>query len=181
MQVMVLEKIMKVYEILEEGFFDRFKSMLGSVKGKILSSVTSLLNVFKKNPNAQLTTIGKFSISKLHLNDVISRVDTGATTCSIHATEIEISEDQKEVTFKCDGGIFTLPLFKIQEVKSASGISKRPKVKLDFTWNEKQYSGIEVNLADRSKLKFKMLIGRNLIAELKVPVYIDPNDDTGDA
>ena len=168
---------MKLEEIMEETWIDKAKSLLGHVKGKIVSSVGQLLMTFKKKPTAQLTTIGKFSIPSLNLRDVPTRVDTGAASCSLHATDVKIDGD--DVSFKTVSGSHKAKLKSTVTVKNSNGSSSVPKVELDVEWNGKKYK-TEVKLSDRSKLKFKFLVGRNLIIELKTPVSIDPEDDLGD-
>lgn len=149
--------------------------MIGSVKSRIVASMSKLLILFNKNSNAHLTTIAKFGIKTIGISEVLTRVDTGASTCSIHATDVSI--DDNKVTFKTINGTHTLALSGTSTVKNSNGIREVPNVKIDFEWNGKIYRGIDTKIVDRSKMKFKLLVGRNLIKDLKVPVYIDPNDD----
>jgi len=168
--------LMKLNEILNEGLLDKIKQKLGEFKGKVMSSVESLLQHFKKHPDERLTTIETFKVKEIS-KSYESRVDTGAAICAFHAEDIEIDKDKGEVSFKHAGTTYKLKMTRIRNTKSASGVTDRPVVKLSYVWNKKTYSGIDTSLIDRSKLKFKILVGRNLIAELKLPVYVADNDE----
>lgn len=162
-------------EYLNEGkILDFLKKKLGAVKGKIVSSMTNLLSIFKKDKNALLTTIETFNIPQI--GDIEARVDTGALKCSIHAVNIK-KEDDGTVTFDTvQNKKIKTKLIGIQTVKSATGTTERMNVKLDISWNKKLYKDVLFNIADRSKLTFGLLIGRNLIADLKLPVHINQKD-----
>jgi hypothetical protein len=167
---------MKPNEILQEGMIDTIKRKLGEFKGQIMSSMTSLLSHFKKHPSERLTTVEMFKINEI-AKSYEARVDTGAAICALHAEDIVIDKDKEEVSFKHAGSTYKLKLTRVRETKSASGVTNRPVVKLSYVWNKKTYSGIDTSLIDRSKLKFKILVGRNLIAELQLPVYVADNDE----
>lgn len=166
---------MKIHDILEESLISKIKSALGSVKGRVVGSVTTLLQHFKKSPSEQLTTIEKFKVKQTG-QEYISRVDTGALVCAIHATDITVDLKNKRVTFKHEGKSYDEPLLRMKTASNANGVVDRPRVSWTYEWNGKQYSNIETSLSDRSKLKFKLLIGRNLIKELKLPVHISDQE-----
>jgi len=98
-----------------------------------------------------------------------AKVDSGAHTSSIHATELE--------TFTREGALFvrfkTLDhqgrervlerlVSQVRQVRSASGISQRYYFR-EIVWIDDVSYDVEVNLADRSQLSKKMLIGKNLL------------------
>ena len=88
--------------------------------------------------------------------ELIAKVDTGATKSSIDenlAKEISIG-----------------PALKKIKVKSAHGIRYRPVVTADISIGGEIFH-TEFTLADRSHLKYKMLIGQNI---LKQGFLIDP-------
>lgn len=99
-----------------------------------------------------------------------ARIDTGAQTCSIHAEKIK--EVNKEgvpyvefVTIDEEGErhTFLKKIVKTTVVKSTSGNSvKRYVIKLDLLFGGRQISA-NVNLNDRTHLKHKFLVGRNLM------------------
>jgi hypothetical protein len=91
-----------------------------------------------------------------HEFQVLARIDTGADSSSID-----------KVLF------YTLPIRPIvttKTIKSASGIAKRDVTVLKIKIKDKLLDA-KFNIADRSKLKYKMLIGQNL---LKEGFLIDP-------
>ena len=86
--------------------------------------------------------------SKEKESKVIARIDTGATSSSIDyvlAGELQLG-----------------PVVSSKVVKSASGIKKRPTIKVKVT-----LKGIDIEeeftLADRSHMTYRMLLGQNVL------------------
>lgn len=117
-------------------------------------------NLFSKEI---LGEIDKFNLPLFNLNNIEARIDTGAKTSSIHATNIEIIEN-KYVKFLVLGKYqFLEPIYKIQEVKSSNGEkSKRVFIKNKIEIFDKDYE-IILSLNDRKNMKFPLLIGRELL------------------
>lgn len=106
-----------------------------------------------------------------------AKIDSGAHTSSVHAKNIEtfvktvnVANGTQDVMFvrfdteDAQGKKMRLEkmVSRIHQVKSASGVSSRYFF-MDSIWvNSKKYE-IEINLADRSHLSKKMLLGKNLI------------------
>ena len=110
---------------------------------------------------------------------IIGKVDTGATTSSLHASNIEVNERRRSVSFKCEPlspNVLTLPLEGSQEVHSAdAGGVTRPVVKVDIEINGVPMEGVTFNLNDRSGMDTIALIGQNV---LKAGNFqIDPNQE----
>lgn len=108
---------------------------------------------------------------------VSGKVDTGATTSSLHATKIAVNQQQRTVSFhslSLSNNIVTLDLAGVQEVHSAdNGGDPRPMVSLDVVIDGKPINGATFNLNDRSKMDTEILIGQNI---LKAGQFvIDPN------
>jgi len=106
-----------------------------------------------------------------------AKIDSGAEVTSLHAEKIHpftktIFEEntQKEVLYVQFTTIddhqkkhhLTRMVSRVDQVKSASGISTRYFFKESLWVKNKEYE-IEVNLADRSLLSRKLLIGRNIL------------------
>ena len=88
---------------------------------------------------------------------LIARIDTGAVISSIDmklAAELELG-----------------PVKKTKRVKNANGVSERPVVSCGFVINDKEYT-MDVTLADRKHLKYRVLIGQNILK--KTNLYINP-------
>lgn len=171
---------MKVADLLAEqyiaeGLLDKVKAALGAVKGKVVGSMNQLLKDFKRSRGSLLTTIEKFKIDELNV-EYLARVDTGALVCSIDASDIEVDEAAKTVKFKHAGKSFDMKLLRMKEARNANGSVNRPRVELTYEWSGKKYSKVETTLNDRSKMKFKILIGRNLISMLKLPVHVSDDE-----
>lgn len=109
------------------------------------------------------------------------RVDTGAHTSCLHATNIKIKDN--EVTFNCpllsDNSI-TIDCCGFQEVQSADGgIDKRPIIILPISIENIKLDDVEFNLNDRSEMDMPILIGQNVIKAGDFLVDIkDPEDTT---
>lgn len=110
------------------------------------------------NVEVSFTQLGKVAQAK---------VDTGATTSSIHATDIVVQRSQNSVTFTSEvlsQGRVTLDLAGVQEVHSAdAGGVVRPVVELDVSVDGVDLHGVKFNLNDRSNMDCHVLIGQNIL------------------
>jgi len=115
-------------------------------------------------------------VDELDLN-YLARVDTGATTTSLHATNLVIDDATgdhlenigKKIHFRTiatDGESrwMEAEIAKVQTVLSAQGREKRYMVWLTLTANGVS-KRILVNLRDRSRLRYKLLMGRDWLAQ----------------
>lgn len=107
------------------------------------------------------------------------KVDTGATTSSLHASDIQVNKERNTVTFLCSelsDNLITLDLDGAQEVHSAdAGGQTRPVVTLDVEIDGTPVKGASFNLNDRSQMDIPVLIGQNV---LKAGNFmIDPKKD----
>ncbi|MGF1686710.1 RimK/LysX family protein [Photobacterium japonica] len=123
--------------------------------------------------------------------DYLARIDTGAATTSIHAKDIKVlgedsdsenmrdhlghmveftsyNEQGKEAKFKGK-------IVKVSKIRNAQGVERRYAVKMDLGWNG-EHKTVNVNLRDRSKLEYKLLIGRNWLSGNYL-VDVDKEDD----
>jgi hypothetical protein len=104
-----------------------------------------------------------------------ARVDTGATTCSIHYEEMEIvdaSEDPAEnvgkqvrVLIQNTDGKKEWVTTKIVEhvtVRTSTDDELRYKVPLKLRWQDVEKK-VLVTLKDREKMKYPLLLGRNFL------------------
>ncbi len=104
-----------------------------------------------------------------------AKIDSGAESSSIHAKNITTfnkTENGKDVMYvrfetvdeNYQSRIFVRPVVKIGEVKSALGISQRYFIR-EKIWIGDESHYVNVNLADRSHLKRKFLVGKNILDE----------------
>ena len=107
------------------------------------------------------------------------KIDTGATTSSLHAENIQINKTNNSISFLCSelsDGVITMELDGAQEVVSAdAGGDSRPMIKMDVEINGVPIKAASFNLNDRSEMDSPVLIGQNI---LKVGNFvIDVNKD----
>ncbi len=100
-----------------------------------------------------------------------AKLDTGADTTSLHATETETFERDgaQWVRFQAgdgDGNVqeFEKPVARTVRIRSATGRSERYVVKMDLCLGGIRAT-TEVNLADRDGLSNPMLVGRSFMAD----------------
>jgi len=106
----------------------------------------------------------------------LARIDTGARTTSIHAVDIQISDANavahenigKTISFKTanrDGKFQTLTtdIVQVSTIRNSQGTEQRYVIELPLSYEHKQKK-VLVNLRDRSRMKYKLLIGRNWLA-----------------
>lgn len=98
---------------------------------------------------------------------VKGKVDSGATTSSLHAENIQINKGNNSVSFTCpslSNSIITMQLDGAQEVVSAdAGGTTRPIVKFDVEIDGTPIKDVSFNLNDRSEMDSPILIGQNIL------------------
>ncbi|GLR73760.1 ATP-dependent zinc protease family protein [Aliivibrio sifiae] len=124
------------------------------------------------------TIVGQ--IETIHIKELNSnyqaRIDTGAATTSIHATNIKIVGTDEEsdnmrdhlgdtikfTTYNENGDAseHTGRIIRVSKIRNAQGVERRYAVRMHLEFDGKEKK-IAVNLRDRSKLDYKLLIGRN--------------------
>ena len=106
----------------------------------------------------------------------LARIDTGARVTSIHAIKVNITDGSKEpgenigreITFTTvnrDGKSQHLTglIKRISTVRNSQGIEQRYVIELALSWKNINKT-VEVNLRNRSKMTYKLLIGRNWLS-----------------
>jgi hypothetical protein len=114
-----------------------------------------------------------------------AKVDTGAESSSLHATDIKIKQVKEHgrlipyVSYVAqdDTGVekkFFRRVSRIDDVKNANGKSIRYYIKEKVSFEGETYV-IDVNLSDRSDLTFKFLLGKNALRAGNI--FVDPGMD----
>lgn len=156
------------------GLLDPFEKELTS-KEPTTIKITKKKNVEKFvefQDKTIIENIEKVNFPDLKIEDLEVKIDTGATTSSIHCTNIEIDRENKKVSFTAlddsydeyTGDRITLPLYSEIKVQSSNGDEEsRPLVKMDVEIKGKTMESY-FSLADRKELEFPVLIGKDVLS-----------------
>lgn len=130
--------------------------------------------------------IGPVEIVQIQDLSYRARIDTGADTTSLNAYNINVEDEEDNVnanigktlrfsTTNESGESQTIEakIVKVNNVRSALGRESRYVVQLAIAWRD-YVKTVEVNLRDRSKMQFALLIGRNW---LKDAFVVDVSDE----
>ena len=102
----------------------------------------------------------------LGMMTVKCKIDTGADSCSLHASKIkEVTVgDSKVLTCYIQPKVkTTFHRFKVKKVKSSNGIPQtRYKVPMKIVVMGREFN-TEFTLTNRSKMTFPVLLGKNLL------------------
>tara|TARA_B100000745_G_scaffold298983_1_gene248756 strand:- start:215 stop:643 length:429 start_codon:yes stop_codon:yes gene_type:complete len=123
----------------------------------------------------EMVTIGDVNLP------VVAKLDTGADTSSVHATDISQYKDAngtdkvrfRIVTETATSGLIERPLVRIATIKGKGDNPsvERPVVELRFLFNDFEIE-TQVTLADRDRYSTNLLFGRNTLTEAKV--FVNP-------
>lgn len=168
-------------EVIRELRNDLSADMREILREELLPEIQGLSSAPKqkrqrlsKAKKAALEKIVIGRIEWIYFNDpkmkIRARVDTGAQTCSIHAENVQekMIEGEKFVQFESEDfqgkkHVFLKRVIDSTLVRSSTGESnRRYVVRMSLTLGSKEYE-INVNLNDRSSLRYNFLIGRNLL------------------
>ncbi len=148
------------------------------IAGKYNATPKATPNRTVASTNMEKPILGAFEFVELGQDKgfgFIAKIDSGAETSSIHATDIQaqFKDGMQFVSFTTVDDLgkvqrLTRQVLKLDTVKSASGTGVRYFIQETIWIGDSSYD-IEVNLADRKHLSRKFLIGKNL---LKVGNYM---------
>jgi hypothetical protein len=95
-----------------------------------------------------------------------ARIDTGAAKSSLDARELKVHEDWVEFKLPRKYGSLhlRLPIIEWRHVRTPEGLERRPIVELEICLGSKRIRTL-VNLADRSMVKYPLILGRSFLKE----------------
>ncbi len=129
---------------------------------KILFCLFLVFNLYAKDI---IGSIDKLDFPAFNIENLESRIDTGATNSSLHCTNIEKIDDKFVKCNVLGKESFTNEISKIKEVKSSNGISqKRFFIKTEIIILGKTYIS-ELSLNDRNSMSYPFLLGRDVLHE----------------
>ncbi len=95
-----------------------------------------------------------------------ARIDTGAEMSSLDARELKVKNNVAEFRLpnRFGGLALRLPVASWQSFRSADFKEKRPVVEITFCMGPKLLQ-VQVNLNDRSTVRYPLILGRNALKE----------------
>jgi hypothetical protein len=95
-----------------------------------------------------------------------ARIDTGAATSSLDARDLKVKNGMAEFKLPKKYGSLQLhlPVIGWRNIRSADFKEKRPIVEITFCLGAKMLH-TEVNLNDRSTVKYPLILGRNVLKD----------------
>lgn len=94
-----------------------------------------------------------------------ARIDTGAATTSLDARDMKITDNTVSFNMaeKYSGVRVSLPIVTWKLIRTSRSRNRRPVVELDLCIASKRMR-VLVNLNDRSRMDYPMIVGRNVLA-----------------
>ncbi|MBL7002713.1 MAG: ATP-dependent zinc protease [Gammaproteobacteria bacterium] len=132
-----------------------------------------LLGILCSNPSYSTTVVGWVESVVVYPKaiDFEAKLDTGAKISSLNSETIEIKTKggKKSVVFdvRTDKGVLhtiELPLVRYSRVKRHFADSHKRPVVLMHICLGKTMKKVEVNLVDRSRFKYQLLLGKNFLS-----------------
>ena len=158
---------------------------------KKLLAITSLFTaITTANAQTEVSTEGKvlhfLNPVNLQLDEedknqpiftCVAKLDTGAKTSSIHATNIRYNRELQRVTFVFEGQEFTKFVTREARIKQKNGAPPeiRPVITLDLEIDGVTIENSEFTLADRSNFSTAILIGRSILGPHQIITAIEEN------
>lgn len=117
--------------------------------------------------------VEKISFPELDIYGIDAKVDTGAYTSSLHCHDIELFEQKGEQWVKFyvldpdhpefEEKQYQSKVHDIRKIKSSNGLSEERVVIKQLSQFSSKKRVIELSLADRSAMRFPVLLGRKFL------------------
>lgn len=129
-----------------------------------------------------LGALEKCNLPDLGISNLVMRVDTGATTSSLHVENVEEFKKEKDLWISFDIHPDVYDVVKI--TRHSSKVDARRRVKSSTATLERRYLiettlaigkhswPIKITLTDRSEMTYLMLLGREAMAD---KILVDPS------
>lgn len=135
----------------------------------------------KRPPKLMIGWRETVSLTDLGLERFPAKIDSGARTTAIHASNIKLYEVNGEpwVEFTPDHAGLTnvdqcaLPVHQRRSFTNTSGIAEERIVVISKLQIGERTERIEISLSDRADMKFPMIVGRTALRQLRLTV--DPS------
>jgi hypothetical protein len=140
-----------------------------------------ILEVEMPEESSVIGTSVEVAIASLGHETVKARVDTGASMCCLHGSDVKAQDGSVQFTTSW-GRRITAPTTGSTTIKQADSEGEsRPIVKLDIEINGKTYNDIEFNINDRGHMDFPILLGRNFLEQSQLLVKVEPKEQATSA
>lgn len=132
-----------------------------------------------KKPPLVIGWIEHISLPELGLLNIRAKVDTGARTSALHATEISPFQKDGELWVRFVAQLHDeapnvrveAPVYDIREIKNTGGVPQERIVIRAALHIAGQSWPISVSLTDRSKMRFPMIVGRTALKKHNIAVH----------
>jgi hypothetical protein len=143
---------------------------------------TMIKKLQPKRPKPELVVIGwieHIDLPNIGLMNIRTKIDTGARTSALHATQIEqfSRNDVSWVRFHVqitdtEGGVdIEAPIYDIRHIKNTSGVpEERIVIRTTFQIGGRSWP-ITVSLTDRASMTFAMIVGRTALKGQNIAVH----------
>ncbi|WP_236940040.1 ATP-dependent zinc protease [Falsihalocynthiibacter arcticus] len=119
------------------------------------------------------------SLPELSLPNIRAKIDTGARTSALHATEITPFQKDGELWVRFVAQLHDeapnvrveTPIYDIRHIKNTGGIPEERIVIRAALHIAGQSWPISVSLTDRSKMRFPMIVGRTALKKHNIAVH----------
>ncbi|SPF81671.1 ATP-dependent zinc protease family protein [Pseudoprimorskyibacter insulae] len=119
------------------------------------------------------------TLPELHIDPIKAKIDTGARTTALHATDIEAFEKGGKpwVRFRvvdehnAPGPLREAPVHEERAIKNTSGVPEdRYVIRTKARFGAKTWV-IDLSLADRTNMTFPMIVGRTALKNHAIAVH----------
>jgi hypothetical protein len=105
----------------------------------------------------------KISFPELGIENVESKIDTGAFGTSLHVDGISIKDEKLHFWIGHKNNRFVYSNYKVIKVRSSFGrIQERYSIKTTMYLGKRKYK-VHISLTNRKKMKFPCLVGRRFL------------------